>query len=315
MITVRLGTEPWTAGKLPDRRFPPVWDGMITVTPDEIRDLMITRLPDYHIHTTLCKHAEGDMEAYVEHALATGLWEIGFADHMPVMPEPQFCMGWEDVPLYLDRVCDLRDRYRDRITIRLGCEMDIVPGRESEIRDIIAGARFDYVIGSVHYLDGWPFDQEKYREVFETNDLAGIYNRFFDCIAAAARTGLYDIAGHVDNIKRMGYRLPADEMNGFYEQTASVLREMDLAVELNTAGLDSAALETYPSLEFLRVLRRYEIPVTLGSDSHRPEQVGRYFSRAVELLLEAGYDRVAFFRNRERILRPLSPSTGGKESA
>lgn len=265
---------------------------------------MSVRLPDYHIHTTLCKHAEGGMEEYVEHAIRIGLEEIGFADHMPLMPEPRFCMDYSDLPEYLERVRELAGRYRGRIAIRLGCEMDIVPGREDEIRDIIERSEFDYVIGSVHYLDGWPFDQEKYKDVFVKNDLGAIYDMFFETVIRAARTGLYDIAGHIDNIKRMGYRLTGD-MTAHYEKTAAALREMNLAVEVNTSGLDTAAAEQYPSVEFLRILNRHGVPVTVGSDSHAPGQVGRYFDRVYGILREAGYDRVAYFRNRERIMKPL----------
>lgn len=270
---------------------------------------MFLHLPDYHIHTTLCKHAEGAMDEYVERALQIGLREMGFSDHMPIMPEPQFCMDYSDLPVYLERVHDLQERYRGRIEIRLGCEMDMVPGREDEIRDIISKSGFDYVIGSLHYLDGWPFDQEKHKDVFEKNDLGAIYDLFFETIIRAARTGLYDIAGHIDNIKRMGYRLSGD-MTAYYEKTAAVLREMDLAFEVNTSGFDTAAEEQYPSLEFLRILNRHGVPATMGSDSHRPEHVGRHFERAYGVLREAGYEHVAFFRNRERIMIPLSEICG-----
>ncbi len=270
---------------------------------------MSLHLPDYHIHTTLCKHAEGAMEEYVEHAIRIGLEEMGFSDHMPLMPEPQFCMDYSDLPGYRERVRELRERYRGRIEIRLGCEMDMVAGREDEIRGIIGQSGFDYVIGSLHYLDGWPFDQEQYKDVFEKGDLRAIYDLFFDSIIRAARTGLYDIAGHIDNIKRMGYRLSGD-MTAYYEKTAEVLREMNLAFEVNTSGFDTAAAEQYPSLEFLRILNRYGVPATVGSDSHHPGQVGRHFDRAYRILREAGYDRVAFFRERERILKPLSEIQG-----
>jgi len=223
---------------------------------------------------------------------------------MPVMPEPQFCMDWDELPKYLKKTHSLQEKYHGDIAIRLGCEMDMVPGGEDAVRDIINSSGFDYVIGSVHYLDGWPFDQEKYRNIFDRNDLKGIYTRFFDAVRSAAETGLYDIAGHIDNIKRMGYRLSGD-MSEYYERTAAVFRDMGLTVELNTSGLDTAAQEAYPSPGFLRTLNRFDVPVTLGSDAHRPEQVGRYFDHAVNMLREAGYDRVAYFKERKRSFVPL----------
>ncbi len=249
------------------------------------------------------------MKAYVERAIELGFSEIGFADHMPVMPEPQFCMDWDDLPIYVDRVHALQDRYSGRIDIRLGCEMDIAPGREEEIRSIVERYDFDYVIGSVHYLDGWPFDQEKHKGVFENGDLRDIYDLFFETVIRAARTGLYDIAGHIDNIKRMGYVLAGD-LTPYFKRTARVLKEMDVAFELNTSGYDSAAGEAYPSPAFLHILHVTGVPVTLGSDSHNPEQVGRHFDRAYSVLREAGYDTVAFFKGRRRSMHDIPGISG-----
>ena len=123
-------------------------------------------LPDYHMHTTLCNHATGTMEAYVERAIDAGVAEMGFSEHMPVMPEPHLAMTLDDLPVYIDRVRRLQDVYGGRITIRLGAEMDMDLTRADEIAGILDRYPFDYVIGSVHYLDGWPFDQEQYRDRF-----------------------------------------------------------------------------------------------------------------------------------------------------
>lgn len=266
---------------------------------------MTFNLPDYHMHTTLCNHAEGAMEAYVERAVELGLTEMGFADHMPVMPEPHLCMRYDQLPGYVDSVLALRDRYRDRITIKLGCEMDIVPDRMDEIRDIIAAWPFDYVIGSVHYLDGWPFDQQQYRDEFGRRDLADIYRTFFDAIIAAAETGVHDIVGHIDNIKRMG-NIPDFDLTPEYERVAAAVKKAGLAVEINTSGFDHPAGEAYPSPAFLKVLNRFDVPVTCGSDAHAPGDVGRHFDRACAMFRDAGYDRIAAFTGRERTFRPLS---------
>jgi histidinol-phosphatase (PHP family) len=131
-----------------------------------------------------------------------------------------------------------------------------------------------------------------------------LYDRFFETVINAAKSGLYDITGHVDNLKRMGYR-PSNDMTHHYERVASVLKAMDMTVELNTSGYDYPAQESYPSLPFLTVLNKYRIPVSTGSDSHRPEHVGRHFEKAYHVLKEAGYDRIAYFEKRQRILKPL----------
>ncbi len=267
-------------------------------------------LPDYHMHTTLCNHASGKMEEYVERAIELGLAEIGFSEHMPVMPEPHLCLSYDNLPFYIHRVKTLQDKYSGRIAIRLGGEIDMVPERYDEIETIIRTYDFDFIIGSIHYLGDWPFDQVQYRDRFEREDLYEIYRRFFETVINASKSGLYDIAGHIDNLKRMGYH-PPEDVKDFYYRAAESFRDMNVAVEINTSGYDYPAGETYPSLEYLKILREYDIPVTLGSDSHKPSHVGRHFDTAIGVLRAAGYDEVAFYNKRKRIMRPLNPLNNG----
>ena len=271
-------------------------------------------LPDYHIHTHFCKHADGKMDDYVEHALDIGLKEIGFSGHMPVMPEPQFCMDFEELPYYVDSVHELRERYKGRIDIRLGCEMDIVENRIDDIKSIISSYPFDYVIGSIHYLDGWPFDQGQYSDRFEEDDIDEIYERFFDAVIRMIETQLFDIAGHIDIMKCLGYR-PERTLTHHYERVASVLKSCDIAVEVNTGGIDKPCREPYPSEEFLRILHRFEIPVTAGSDAHSSGDVGRYFDRALRMLESAGYDHVMYFKDRKRFPEPLQSPADSNENS
>ena len=251
------------------------------------------------------------MEEYVEHSIDAGLAEIGFSDHMPIMPEPKFCMGFDDLKRYADSVHDLQKRYDGRIVIKFGCEMDMVFERLDEAERIIDDFDFDYVIGSIHYLDGWPFDQTEYSDVFEKGNIERIYEYFFDAIIRAAETGLYDITGHIDNIKRMGH-CPAGDITGIYDRVAGVLKTMDCTVEVNTSGIDSNAGEPYPSPEFLKILCRHDVPVTVGSDAHSPDKTGRYFDRAVTYLQDAGYTHTAFFSGRKRVLKQIIELYDGK---
>ncbi len=260
-------------------------------------------LPDYHLHTTLCNHARGTMEEYVARALELGLEEIGFSEHMPVMPEPHLCMSWEDLPRYVDDVKRLQDRFGGQIIIRLGAEMDMNFSLIQEIADILQKYPFDYVIGSVHYLDDWPFDQEPYAGKFREENLEELYGRFFENLILAAKCGLYDIAGHIDNLKRMGFHPP--RMLSVVEELARAFAERNLAVEFNTSGYDHPAAEAYPSPGILEILNRHGVPVTVGSDAHQPGDVGRYFDRAARVLAGAGYRQVAYFHARACALKPF----------
>jgi len=262
-------------------------------------------LPDYHMHTPRCNHAEGSMSEYFDHALSVGLKEIGMSDHMPVMPEPAYCMGFDELSSYADEFHTQEEIYRDRISIKFGCEMDIELDRVDDIRKILEDYQFDYVIGSIHYLKGWPFDQEQYTDTFSKEPMNDIYRRFFDAIIAGMETGLYDIVGHIDNIKCMGFR-PDVSLLDDYERVAQAAKENDLTVEINMSGIDKPVGEQYPAEEFLKILRKYDVPLTSGSDSHKPYHVGRYYDLALELIKKAGYTEIMYFTKRKRIPVELS---------
>ena len=108
----------------------------------------------------------------------------------------------------------------------------------------------------------------------------------------------------------MGYH-PPEAAKELYYRAAESFRDMNVTVEINTSGYDYPAGETYPSPDYLKILREYNVPVTLGSDSHKPSHVGRHFEKAVGVLREAGYDEIAFYRQRKRIMRPLNPLNNG----
>ena len=105
----------------------------------------------------------------------------------------------------------------------------------------------------------------------------------------------------------MGYR-PFGDMTSHYERVASVLKSMDVAFEINTSGYDYKAGESYPSIPFLKVLNRYDVPVTVGSDAHKPEHVGRHYDKAIEALKEAGYTSIVHFEKRKRFPKSLLPA-------
>ncbi|MFZ5597833.1 MAG: histidinol-phosphatase HisJ family protein [Bacillota bacterium] len=263
-------------------------------------------IPDYHIHTSLCGHARGEMHQYVEEAAGKGIGEIGFSDHVPMywLPpagrDPELAMAEEEFPGYVAQVLRLRDSYRSP-AIRLGVEVDYIPGREEEARRFISAHPFDYVIGSVHYLDGWGFDHPLFVEEYRRRDIEEIYAGYFELLCQAAASGIFDIIAHPDLIKKFGHR-PEKAPLHLYRQAARVFASSGVCVEVNTAGLRVPAGEIYPTLEFLRLCRLEGVPAVTGSDAHSPELVGNGFGAAVDLLKEAGYTGVTLFKGRKRTM-------------
>jgi len=263
-------------------------------------------LVDYHLHTARCGHAGGRLDDYAQRAAEMGLHEIGFSDHLPLlhMRDAGLSMGREELPLYVREVEDLRGRFPG-LTVRLGIEADYLPQTASRLPNLLDAHPFDYVLGAVHFVDGWAFDDPRNLDGYEGRDLYALWERYFELLAEAAESGLFDILAHPDLIKKFGFRPEAD-VTHLQERCLDRIAASGVSLEVSTAGLRKPVREIYPGEDFLRLCREREITVTLGSDAHRPGEVGLDFEKAVELLRRVGYGELDIFaaRNRTALLLP-----------
>ena len=266
---------------------------------------------DYHLHTARCGHAEGGPEDYVSRALELGLAEIGFSDHFPLLHlrDPYLSMALEELPEYVREIGEVAERTTG-LTVRMGIEVDYVDGYVDRLAELLRPYPFDYVLGSVHYLDGWGFDDPRYVDGYRGRDILALWERYFQVLGDAAECGLFDVLAHPDLIKKFGWR-PRGDVRRLYEECLDRVAESGLVVEVSTAGLRKPVEEIYPGEDFLRLCREREIPVTLGSDAHAPGEVGWRFESALALLRRAGYRDIVRFRKRERSLLPLPPAGSG----
>jgi histidinol-phosphatase (PHP family) len=265
-------------------------------------------LIDYHTHHYRCGHARGVMDDYVEAAIAAGLGEIGLSDHSPIYhlgddphPLPGTAMSQRELPTYVEEMAQVRERYAGRITVRLGVESDYIMGWDDHYRQLWESYPLDYVIGSVHWLDRW--------SIFEPSVPYGstqqqTYDDYLRTTQAAARSGAFDIIGHLDCLKTHGH-IPDMAITPLLEETVRALAESNVAIELNTSGWRKPIKECYPRPELLACCHHYGVPVTLCSDAHAPGQVAYKFPEAVELLKEIGYREVATFAQRKRVMISL----------
>ncbi len=263
---------------------------------------------DYHTHHYRCGHAEGEMVEYVEAAIAAGVAEIGLSDHSPIYhlgddphPLPQTAMHQHELPRYVADMRALQQQFASKIAVRLGVESDYVVGWDDHYRTLWQRYPLDYVIGSVHWLGQWSIFNPQLPPGRTPDD---IYDEYLRTTQAAARSGAYDIIGHLDCIKTAGH-LPTRSMTPLLEETVQVLAESHVVVELNTSGWRKAIGECYPRPELLACCQHYGVPVTLGSDAHRPEHVAAGFKEATTLLADVGYRDIATFRQRECFMVPL----------
>src|SRR5438067_12234916 len=161
------------------------------------------------------------MERYVEHAIETGLTEMGFSDHLfmywlpPDRRDPELGMAEWEHDFYIEGVERCRSRYASDIVIRLATEADFIPGHEQELERILGAYDWDYVIGSVHFIGEWGFDDSRYSSEFSRHSIDDLYARYFELVATSAETGLFDTIGHSDLIKKFGHRPNVDQTSAY----------------------------------------------------------------------------------------------------
>jgi histidinol-phosphatase (PHP family) len=262
-------------------------------------------IADYHLHTPLCNHAVGEPEAYAARAVERGIGEIGFSDHCPMPPsyDPEWRMTRAEYPAYIDGVFRCRKAF-PRLSIKLGIEADFHPGTEEYVRGVIAAYDFDYVIGSIHYLGDWGFDNPDLVHRFEGKDVYDLYRQYYDLVIGLAETRMYDILGHPDVIKKFGHR-PAQDYEPLERRALEAVAKAGMALDVNTSGLRRPAKEIYPSLRMLKAARAMDIAITFGSDAHDPKLVGESFAEAVALARAAGYSHFRRYTSRAVDLVPL----------
>jgi histidinol-phosphatase (PHP family) len=259
-------------------------------------------LIDYHTHHVRCGHASGELEDYVKRGIEIGLTQLGLSDHMPLLHVdpatylPGMAMAKEELPRYVEECLELKEKYKERIDIR--------EGYESEIKAIIDTYPWDYVIGSVHFLGTWDISDYRQLERWEGREIYEVYAEYYDAVCKAVRTGFYDFIGHMDVIKRYGYKPEQDPWE--LEMAAlDAVKEQGLAIELNASGLRMPCEEMFPSRRMLEYCYKRGIPLTIGSDAHQPERLGQYLDQAVSLLKEIGFNEIATFSARKRQLITL----------
>jgi len=245
---------------------------------------------DYHTHTPLCRHAKGEPTELAAQAIRVGLEEMGFSDHNP-MPEDDFDdwrMLAKELDVYVAKVEEAR-RDHPRLRIKLGLEVDYVPGYEDWVRDLATRHPWDYLIGSVHYLSGrWAIDNPTQIAQWKQHDPLAVWTAYCEHLTKAAQSGLFNIIGHADLCKKFCF-YPLGDHAALFKGFLRAAKDHGVAIELNTAGLRKDCREIYPSPAILRMAAQENVPITFGSDAHAPEEVGLNLAEAVQLARGAGY--------------------------
>lgn len=264
---------------------------------------------DLHTHHERCNHAEGSITEYIEAAIDKGIDIIGISDHSPFFYSdkdalyPNIAMKKSDFENYVREVLLLKEKYKGKIEILLGIESDYFPKFIKLYTDKYKAYPFDYIIGSVHFIDGI--------SVFDTNHWNQLSRKekieqkqlYYQLIQQSAKSGLFQILGHIDVMKTLHndfLSLP----NKMVDDTLKIISNRGIAIEVNTSG-EFKGCGWYPATDVLERAYYYKVDVTFGSDAHTPERVGDQFHAVNDVLKEIGYEKWCFFRNKKKIYQFL----------
>ena len=253
---------------------------------------------DLHNHTTRCNHAEGTIDEYIERAIGLGIDIYGFSEHAPMKFDSHYRLNFEEMETYTIDVLSAKKRYEKDIKVLLGYEVDYLKGY---MDDRVIQSDVDYFIGSVHFIDKWGFDNPEFIGKYDEMSIDHIWQEYFDAIEAMAKTGYFDIVGHLDLIKIFKF-MPTKDIRLIATNALKAIKKSKMVIELNGAGLRKPIKEIYPSQMLLEVAYELDIPITFSSDAHSIEQVGFGYQETTALAKKIGYTKAVTFEQREQEL-------------
>ena len=258
-------------------------------------------IADYHVHTPYCGHAHGNIIQYIESAIQAGLQEIGFTDHLGryYLTRSQKRRYWDwgmderNFARYVSELSDLRDVYEDQIAVKIGLEVDYVEGAEELLSPFLTHFPLDFSICSIHCIPrfGW----KHLSNYPKASDSSHIYREYFRLARSAIQCGLFQSLAHIDFIWRY---LPWPALHSEHNeaalnelvQTITTAASNDHCLEINANGFIWSQINQHtefnPFLFMLQQAHKHSVPVTIGSDAHDPQMVGKAFPELISLLHE-----------------------------
>lgn len=269
-------------------------------------------LTDYHVHMAETGSFTIDyIKEYIQVAKSKGIEELGISEHAYFFYETKNILSnpWVDGRRHLyfaDYAQFFKDVKAAGLSIKMGIEMDYTPGKEAEMADFIQKHPFDYVIGSVHWIDDWGIDLDIYKEEYEKRDIEQVYLEYFDQIVTLAESKLFDFVGHIDLIKIFSYK-PSNQdfLNQQYDRVVQALAASGTCIEISTAGLRKPVGEMYPDNKLLQKCFDAGVEIVLCSDAHMPKHVGFAYDEALQLAQSVGYTHIQTFTKRKKTSHPI----------
>ncbi|MDC1107339.1 histidinol-phosphatase [Prolixibacteraceae bacterium] len=239
---------------------------------------------DYHIHT---RYSDGTAthQEIIDRAIELGVEEIGFSDHYGYYPN-----NWTTTEEVLSKMVEEVLYYKksqDRINVLLGLEVDFYPDRIEETKAVLSKYPFDYVMGSIHFINGDNFDSDPKHPIYSKYGINRLYELYYENFVAGVESGMFNTMSHPDLIKKYNY-YPTKDFKSLYRQVAKVLVEKSVMVEYNTSGYSRPCKDFFPSDEMTTIFIEEGVQFTIGSDTHKREHLLRNYRLAKDRLISLG---------------------------
>lgn len=267
---------------------------------------------DYHVHLRdlhgRIAHTTEALRPYLERAAERGVDELGLTEHVYYFR--QTAEIW-NVPYQLERCRFDLDAYceavlsakRDGMPVKLGLEVDYVGERQERLAELLEPYPWDFLLGSVHWLDGEAVDSRP--GLWEQVSVEEVWRRYVAALAELAGSGAVDVLAHPDLAKIFGMRPDRELLGSLHTHAADAIAAAGVAVEISTAGLRKPVRELYPDGGLLAACVERGVGVTLASDAHEPLLVGEGFDQALALARGAGAATVTVFDGRKGRREPI----------
>lgn len=266
---------------------------------------------DLHTHHFRCGHADGTIRDYIEAAIEAGLGVIGISDHSPYFgsPEeqafPRIAMAKSEIANYVEEVLSLQKEYAGKIDVLLGIESDYFPQHAELYRNTLAAYPFDYIIGSVHNVEGDSiFNKNRWKKL-GPQQMYAVKAEYYRLIAESARSGMFQILGHIDAMKGNYPQFSEIPAAAEIDECLRVIGECGTAIEINTSGGTKLCGGWYPADDILERALHYGVEVSFGSDAHKPSRVADQRDAVEARLKEIGFTEWVYYKQRERVAVPI----------
>lgn len=270
-------------------------------------------ITDYHVHLETGPYTIEWVKEYLKIATERGVKDLGFSEHGYRFKQAKsmFTNPWiderqtEDLEEYVGLVLEAK---KQGLPVKLGIELDYIPGKEKEIEEFLKPYPWDYVIGSVHWINDWGFDLEIMKDRWQEQPIIKSYQEYFSILENLLTSNLFDILGHIDVIKVYGHKPDLKDtelLHNIYDKSINQIKKSNMTVEVSTAGLRKPVGELYPDPEIMRRLADNNIPLIINSDAHKPQHVGEDFDKGIKYIKEYGINQISTFTNRKRTMVKL----------